>query len=184
MVYASVGRRVVAHILDMLVVAIPMAAIVYIGAREQDVEILLTPVRGALLFLYVFYFHGKTGQTIGKKLMGLMVVDDQGQKIGFLKSARRDSILLFLSLPWIVATVIALQRVPAEAYMRLWGHGEAALEASLRPEWYEQMQVVVLLLVAFDLIVMATNNHRKSIHDYVGGTVVIRTEPATPSPLR
>jgi uncharacterized RDD family membrane protein YckC len=180
MVYGSVRRRIAAHILDMLVALIPMAVIVFIGAGHQQVEIVLTPLRGALLFLYLFYFHGKTGQTPGKKWLGLMVVSDQGQRIGFLQAARRDVIFLLLSMPWIVATVVALQQVPPDTYVRLWGKGLAAVEATFRPEWYEPMQLLLLVIAVLQIIVMRVSKRRKSVHDYIGGTVVIRIEPATP----
>lgn len=180
MVYGSVRRRIAAHILDMLVALIPMAVIVFVGAGHQEVEIVLTPLRGSLLFLYLFYFHGKTGQTPGKKWLGLMVVSDQGQRVGFLQAARRDAIFLVLSLPWMVATVVALQRVPPDSYVRLWGNGLAALEATLRPEWYEPMQLLLLVIAALQLVVMRVSKRRKSVHDYIGGTVVIRTEAPAP----
>ena len=127
MIYASLGRRVSAHFLDLLMLLVAMAALVLIGRRHQDVEIVLTPVRGALLLLYTFYYHGKTGQTFGKKWMGIMVVSDRGERIGFPQSARRNVVMFLMSLPWPIATVIALTRIPPSQYLELWGHGEAAL---------------------------------------------------------
>jgi uncharacterized RDD family membrane protein YckC len=72
MEYAGLGRRIAAHFLDILVLLIVMVVIVFVGRRQQDLEIFLTPVRGALIFFYTFYFHGKTGQTPGKKWMGIV----------------------------------------------------------------------------------------------------------------
>jgi uncharacterized RDD family membrane protein YckC len=181
MEYAGLGRRITAHFLDILVLLIAMTLIVFIGKRQQDLEIFLTPVRGALLFLYTLYFHGKTGQTLGKKWMRIRVVDDQGEWIGFAQSARRNSILFLMSIPWIVATVIALQRMPSVQYLSLWGHGEAALEASLRPGWYEQVQLCMLVVFAMDIVVMVTTKRRKSLHDYLGGTVVVKVGKVKPS---
>jgi uncharacterized RDD family membrane protein YckC len=176
MEYAGLGRRITAHFLDILVLLVAMALIVFIGRRQQDVEIFLTLVRGALLFLYTLYFHGKTGQTLGKKWVGIRVAAEQGEKIGFVQSARRNSILFLMSIPWIVATVIALQRMPAAQYMSLWGHGEAALEASLRPGWFDQIQLYMLVVFAIDIVMMFTTKRRQSLHDYIGGTVVVMVE--------
>jgi uncharacterized RDD family membrane protein YckC len=174
MEYAGLGRRITAHFLDILVLLVAMQFIVLVGRRQQDLEIFLTPVRGSLLFLYTLYFHGKTGQTLGKKWMGVKVVDDQGEGIGFVQSARRNSILFLMSIPWIVATVIALQKMPSSQYMSLWGQGGAALEASLRPGWYEQIQLWMLAVFAMDIVVMVAAKRRKSLHDYIGGTMVVR----------
>jgi uncharacterized RDD family membrane protein YckC len=181
MEYAGLGRRISAHLLDNLVSLAAIALIVFVGRRQQDLEIFLTPVRGASLFLYTLYFHGKTGQTFGKKWMGIRVVDYHGKSIGFVQSTRRNSILFLMSIPWIVATVIALQRMPSAQYMSLWGHGEAALEATLRPGWYEPVQLCMFLVFALDIVVMVTTKRRRSLHDYIGGTSVVKVSKVRPN---
>jgi uncharacterized RDD family membrane protein YckC len=174
MEYARLRRRIAAHFIDFLLLLIVMAALVFAGLRQQNIEILLTPVRGALLFLFTFYFHGKSGQTPGKKWLGIMVVDWQGKKIGFMQSAQRNLMLFLMSIPWPIATVIALNRIPPEQYIELWGHGEAALEASLRPEWYGQLQPYMLGIFVIDILFLVVSKNRRSLHDYIGRTSVVR----------
>jgi uncharacterized RDD family membrane protein YckC len=170
---AGVWRRITAHFLDLLLMMIAIALLVMIGQRHQDMEILLTPIQGALVFLYTWYYHGRTGQTLGKKWMGIRVVDDRGERIDFARSLRRNWILFVMSVPWIVATIIALLKIPPAEYLMLSAHGEAALEASLRPGWYEPIQFCVGVLFMIDLVLMLATKRRKSLHDYLGGTVVV-----------
>lgn len=173
MEYASLTRRIQAHLLDILVLLAAMVILVLIGRGHQHLEMVLTPVRGALLFLYTFYYHARTGQTLGKKWMGIKVVSDRGEPIGFAQSAKRNAILLLMSIPWPLATVIAISRIPAAQYVALWGHGEVALEASLRPQWYDQIQLYMIAVFIIDILAMILSSQRRSLHDLIGGTAVI-----------
>jgi uncharacterized RDD family membrane protein YckC len=107
-----------------------------------------------------------------------VVVNNRGERISFAQSARRNAVLLLMSIPWPVATVIALNRMPSAQYVALWGHGEAALEASLRPEWYEQIQLYMLALFVIDILTMVITKRRRSLHDYIGGTTVVKVDSA------
>lgn len=114
-VYANVGKRIIAYIIDSFVVglgAIPGVILMIIGggiaastadARGQISDGAAAGVFGmlflgqALLFLgciaiwlYNCYLLGKDGATIGKRLMKIKVLDAQGQPLGFGKAFLRE----------------------------------------------------------------------------------------------
>jgi uncharacterized RDD family membrane protein YckC len=113
--YASIGKRILAHIIDGFIVglgAIPGVILMFVGVglaastssssgRMSDdaaagaVGIFLLAYAviflGAIaLWLYNCYLLGKDGATIGKRLMKVKVLDAQGQPLGFGKAFLRE----------------------------------------------------------------------------------------------
>ena len=113
--YASIGKRILAHIIDGFIVglgAIPGVIVMIIGgglaASAADSRGRVSDDVGAgvlglvflgygLLFLgiialwvYNCYLLGKDGATIGKRLMKVKVLDAQGQPLGFGKAFLRE----------------------------------------------------------------------------------------------
>jgi uncharacterized RDD family membrane protein YckC len=116
--YASVGSRIVAILLDHLILGI-FAAIVALplGLRAALFSL---PVRGPaglmrgavlaplgalnfiLWLLYFTYFEGTSGQTLGKRIMGIKVVKESGEQLtpidAFIRTILRiiDGFVLYL----------------------------------------------------------------------------------------
>ena len=114
-VYASVGKRIVAHILDGIIIglgAIPGIILFFVGVgvvvstagpRGQVSDEASAGALGivflayALMFLgaialwlYNCYLLGKDGATLGKRIMKIKVLDPQGQPLGFGKAFLRE----------------------------------------------------------------------------------------------
>jgi len=101
--YASWGRRVGAYLLDALVIAVPFIVIIVIallaGDPEEDdgtwgiigIAYLLTIVAP---FIYFTVMHGReSGQTLGKRWVGIRVADDStGNSIGYGRAFGRYAI--------------------------------------------------------------------------------------------
>ncbi len=102
--YGGFWRRAIAFAIDMFILFfISMVLLVsgifalFIGSLSQDVQILRAEwvgltVRFVLLYgltvtavqmLYFTYFHGNTGQTPGKMLLGLQVLQATGERVTY-----------------------------------------------------------------------------------------------------
>jgi len=113
--YASIGKRILAHIIDGFIVglgALPGVILMIVGgglaassvdSRGQLNDAAASGLVGivllgyALLFigcialwLYNCYLLGKDGATIGKRLMKVKVLDGQGLPLGFGKAFLRE----------------------------------------------------------------------------------------------
>jgi len=94
------GERARAAALDLALLAVLWAIVVYFAGRAAHVE--LTGLRpawpylaGYLAFLgltYAGYFTGTTGQTLGKIAVGLRVVDAGGRPPGYLRAFVRAAL--------------------------------------------------------------------------------------------
>jgi uncharacterized RDD family membrane protein YckC len=108
--YSSWGRRVGAYLLDTLVLIVPLIVIVIIALAagnpegEDDnswavigIAYLLTLL---LPFIYYTVMHGRaSGQTFGKKWLGIAVKEDSGGgSIGYGRAFGRYAIIFVLAL--------------------------------------------------------------------------------------
>jgi uncharacterized RDD family membrane protein YckC len=78
----------------------------------------------ALTFLYFAYLNGVHGQTVGKRLLGIRVVDlDTGEPIGFRRGLARYTVVAVLSFALAIPAIID----------GLW-----PLRDSLRQSWHDK----------------------------------------------
>jgi len=103
--YASWGRRVWASTLDALfnfLLLIPVAIIV--GLVRSD----LANFSGLILSLVYFTLGhgGASGQTWGKKLAGIRVVQESGAPLGYVRSLIRWAVAIGLTILLIIPNLI------------------------------------------------------------------------------
>lgn len=105
---AGVVRRGIACILDFLFLSMFFfpATYLYSGkwimSYEEHLWGLSDPICLVFLFIIFAYFilmEAFVGWTVGKKILGMRVVDETGHKIGFLKSLIRNMLRLVDGLP-------------------------------------------------------------------------------------
>lgn len=115
MAYASVGKRILAHIIDGIFVGLgvlPGIILMFVGfamaastadsrGRLSDeaaagafgimfLAYALMFLGGIALWLYNCYLLGRDGATLGKRMMKVKVLDVQGQPLGFGKAFLRE----------------------------------------------------------------------------------------------
>lgn len=169
--YASFESRVAATILDGLVLAIIAALFTalasFIVLVSSDFERVAPSDTAILLFwaciaaiaptaiLYVFVGLVWKGQTVGKSVMHIMVIRSDGRPLGVLGSMGR---------------VIGLL-----AYAVFLGAGALAAYVVRDAPLYASLAVggAVLLIIA-GLMWAAFDAHRRTLHDRIAGTIVVK----------
>jgi uncharacterized RDD family membrane protein YckC len=97
---AYFGERAQAAVLDLALLTVMWAIVVYFACRAAHVDLAglrpAWPYLGSYLaFLgltYAGYFTGTTGQTLGKIATGLRVVDTEGRPPGYLRALLRAAL--------------------------------------------------------------------------------------------
>lgn len=118
---------------------------------------------------YAVVLHAKYGQTYGKRVCKIRVVDHQTEgAISFKQAFLRESI----------PVLVTLGIVGYEGYLIL--SGEMTQDAVIKGEYASQTSFQVLTLLPLlwfvaEVITMLTNEKRRALHDYIAGTVVVRT---------
>ena len=109
--YASIRSRLIAMIYDGLIIlfittaAVILIQLVFVGDRELPPEHIMNKILKPFWFvpgyLYLAYHWTKSGQTPSMRVWKLKLVDQQGQKLGWLQSLNRYiSSVLGLGLLW------------------------------------------------------------------------------------
>jgi len=119
-------------------------------------------------FSYVTYsvlMHGQYGQTLGKMLTGVKVLDLSESRLSLRQAFLRDSVLIAFTLAGIV---FDMPKVLAGI-----------------PPWQELKPSVGFWILTYgsavwflaELGTMLTNEKRRAIHDFIAGSVVVRLAP-------
>ena len=69
----------------------------FMGLIAGTMSLLIIVIMFLFQFLYYGYFWSKNGQSIGKKLMGVKVVSQDGQPLSFVKAGLRGTIGYWIS---------------------------------------------------------------------------------------
>lgn len=163
--YSTVWRRLFAGLLDGLVL-LPLGIVAFrIDSPEDGTALFL--VWSAIFYtsawLYNVLFHWRSGQTLGKRALGVQVLDISESRIPSLQQAvMRDIVYIVintLSLAWLAWLVLSGQYT-AEAY------AESAAETVFfwgGTAWF-----------VLEIVSTLTNSKRRAVHDFIAGTVVVR----------
>jgi uncharacterized RDD family membrane protein YckC len=95
-----IGKRIVAFALDVLLVIAGIVAVVsLIETVEPPHPVDLQRLFGVVIgFGYFIYLEGEYGQTVGKRLMDIVIVTEDGEPINYPKAAGRTFLRL---VDWI-----------------------------------------------------------------------------------
>lgn len=122
---------------------------------------------------YTVYFHGRFGQTIGKRVMGIRVVRLTGENIGWPNAWRRSSVDIGFSILGIVSTFAALLMITDPEYYGV-GLVQRAENVQLHePEWLSWSKVASQIWIWSEVVVMLFNTKRRALHDFIAGTIVV-----------
>ncbi|MFC1544349.1 RDD family protein [Gemmatimonadota bacterium] len=164
--YRTFAQRFGAALIDLLVI-LPVGLILGLGYELAPTPYVRVPVYLVLSFSYIAYsilLHGHYGQTAGKMLTGVKVLTVSENKIGYRRAFLRDS-------PWVFTTLIASSmEVP-----RLVAGIDVLNEATPTIGSFV-LSIASTVWFLLELATMLLNEKRRAIHDFIAGTVVVRTK--------
>lgn len=176
MLYAGFWLRLIAMFIDGMVF-MPIALIyLYTRAISWDIAIGISIPYCFSYALYNVYFHGRWGGTVGKLLIRIKVVTLEGKDINYTRACLRHGVDLGLAvLSSIAFTMALLTAQNTETTLDGWKQLNAIFHVSL-PLWWNWIKAGSNTWIFSELVTLLTNNKKRSIHDFIAGTVVIRTD--------
>jgi uncharacterized RDD family membrane protein YckC len=159
--YQTFWRRVGASILDSFILA-PVSWIIALVFILVDSSPAMTAVSSALVgIISVFYnilTHNLYGQTVGKLVAKVKVLDDSEKSINFGQAVLR-------SFPQLIIAMFAVSFSTADK-----SAADSARFIGTIIYW-----LFGLFLVA-DVIICLSNEKHRALHDFIAGTVVVKTD--------
>jgi uncharacterized RDD family membrane protein YckC len=162
--YNTFWRRLIAVVIDSLILW-PIAFIDgYVEDSANKVfftigELLLS----AIYLTYFIFLHGKYGQTAGKKIMNIKVVDiNESSLLGIRRALLRE-------LPWLLSNIIIFTYLLIVVF--LISHTELQ---QAKNNYNNLISGTACAWVLIELITMLTNYKRRAIHDYLAKSVVVK----------
>lgn len=116
--FAGVGSRVVGAIIDIIIlaviiaiIAVPLGLLAYTNIQAFSDPMAIAGMAGSMAIYYVLsllimlgyftYFEGTSGQTLGKKLIGIKVVKEDGKAANMTDAFLRTLLRLIDALPFL-----------------------------------------------------------------------------------
>lgn len=158
--YKTFSNRLFAVLIDSLIL-MPLLIIGDYLASKKGISILWLDLATNIVWItYIVIGHGKYGQTIGKRLMGIKVLKlDEQNVIGYKKAFYRESI-------WFLATLVAILYLTFRFGPTINDPGKI--------EDYQNLNLFFSLgWLVIELTTMLMNNKRRAMHDLIAGSVVV-----------
>jgi len=157
--YQTFGRRVGAGILDSIIILpVNWGVSILLTVISPTSTMLVWAVPGFISALYFILMHYYRGQTLGKMVAGVKVLDDSETPINFGQSIVRSLPQLFI--PMFAVSFSTADQSAADTIAFLAG----------------LIYVLTSLFSIVNVIVCLANDKRRALHDFIAGTIVVRTD--------
>jgi len=172
MVYAGFWSRLLAHLIDTLVFG-PLIALQWWSMSSRSASLALIIPLGVAGPLYSVVMHARRGQTLGKIVAGIQVAKVSGEPVSWREAILRDSVTIAFDVISTTATMFALLHIPEAAWSANWRELAVKLHET-EPTWGRWAGIAMQVWFWGELFVLLLNRKRRSLHDFIAGTVVIR----------
>ena len=160
--YLTFWRRVGAGLFDGLIIWVFSLLIInFANFQNWELQLFWSLVIFVFASLYMIVLTGLVGQTLGKMVMGIIVLDESDEKsfIGIKRAFFRESVPIILQAIGMVISVVYHFVQPA-SYESLVIIDDIIANASWG--WF-----------IAELVTMFFNERRRAVHDFLASSVVI-----------
>jgi uncharacterized RDD family membrane protein YckC len=174
--YATFWQRFGAYWIDVLVLA-PLAVVVYFLAETSRYFYIYWYFLGLLIGLFFHvYLVRRYGGTPGKLLLKTRIALVDGSPITTNAAALRYAVLFILTAVSSAALSMGVLSMTDEMYFSLGYVARAQKMMELAPSWQPMVNVLVQIWIWGEFISMLFNKKRRAVHDFMAGTVVVRSQ--------
>jgi len=174
-VYADLWTRIAARIVD-LVVMLPVAGLIlYINGLSKDAYFYAILPNLAIYIWYEVYLVKRYGGTPGKLIMGIKIVQKNGDDVDWHASFMRYLVTFCLSLSGIFIMMWTLGLIDDATYVSMGFMKRTQLLSEINPLMSKIQTFTSLAWTLAGIIAILSNKRKRAVHDYIAGTVVIKS---------
>lgn len=169
--YAGFWKRFVAIWVDFFVLLPPLILFTWLETLSRTVAFLTLLPSLFYAYAYEIYFHGRWGQTIGKRSQNIRVVSLNGSPITWKQAFLRSSVGLGLAVLFSISFSVALFRITDEEFSRLDWLEIVERQSQLAP-YITEINIAANVWTWSEVIILFFNRKKRALHDFIAGTVV------------
>jgi len=174
-VYADLWTRIAARIVD-LVVMLPVAGLIlYINGLSKDAYFYAILPNLAIYIWYEVYLVKRYGGTPGKLIMGIKIVQKNGDDVDWHASFMRYLVTFCLSLSGIFIMMWTLGLIDDATYVSMGFMKRTQLLSEINPLMSKIQTFTSLAWTLAGIIAILSNKRKRAVHDYIAGTVVVKS---------
>ena len=177
--YASFRARLLAHIVDLLITLLAIGMIFTFGTNSREKMILHYVILYVFVSAYFPVLHAVFGQTVGKMFLNIELRTVDGKPIRWKHAILRSSVDIGLSIILLVGIINSWLHVPTDAFVSRTFLERLRLASNAEDPYVYYIRLVSNLWWWSEVLTMLLNPQRRAIHDFLGGTIVVR-KIATP----
>ena len=174
-VYAGLWIRAAAKILDFIIL-LPLAGIsLYINGLSKSAY--FYTVVPNLLFgvFYEVYLVKVYGGTPGKLIMDIKIIQKNGDDVNWNAAIYRYAVDFCLAVLGIYLIIMTLNSIDDSFYAGLGFTKKYTLISTLNPTFSKIQSWINYLWAISGTIVLLANPRKRAIHDFIAGTVVVKS---------
>ncbi|MFI5343851.1 MAG: RDD family protein [Chlamydiales bacterium] len=173
--YAGFWRRFGAFWLDLLVL-LPLLGISLWLAEKSRLSYLYIFLPSQIIsFWFHVYLVKHFGGTPGKLLLGIRIARLDGAAMDYQAAFLRYSVTFLISVSVSIGAIVAVLKMTDADYFSLDIKGRSLRIGELAPIWYKSVTYLNHIWMWSEFLVMMTNRKRRALHDFIAGTIVIKT---------
>ena len=175
--YAGFWSRLWAMLVDGVLLGAPLYPLIRLQDRSWLIALVLPLPLCLLQLAYNVYCHGRWGQTVGKMVAKIRVVNVDGAPISWRQAFLRSSVDAALWHAFVASRMVALSRIGPDEYLALAPADQWRRIAELAPA-HDVLDYANWAWFWGEFVVLLFNRRKRAIHDFIAGTVVVHTAPA------
>lgn len=174
-VYAGFWVRVAARLLDLIILLPIMGLVLYVNSISKSANLYMMIPNLLFGLAFEVILVKMYGGTPGKLIMGLKIIQKNGDNIDWKSSFYRNSVEFFFAILGVYVMFLTLNLIDDSTYTSLGFMKRNQLMSTINPIPSKIEALTNFAWVVIGAIVLITNSRKRTTHDFIAGTVVIKS---------
>lgn len=175
-IYAGFWIRLGSLLLDFLIMVPVIFLTLYLNGLSKNAYYFTFLPSLVFHFWYSIYLVKKHGGTPGKLIAGIKILKTNGEDVTWKESILRQIVTFILTIFVSIITMMALSRADGEYYESLTWMTKQQYLMTLTPILFTLYTWTSNIWTYSELFVLLFNKRKRALHDFIAGTVIIRTK--------
>lgn len=175
-IYAGFWTRLGALLLDFIFILPVVFLVLYLNGLGKNMYF-YTVIPNLIFGLwYHIYLPKQYGGTPGKLAVGISIIRLDGQPIDWKEAFLRHVVLFALTILSSIVMTSSLLAADEETFASLTWLQQSQYLMSLSPIFFKFYTWTSNIWIYSEFVVLLTNKRKRAIHDFIAGTVIVRTK--------